>query len=100
MGIPSHARPVYFTTRIRGGLLPFRSGLLKPLGRRLLLWVGTSSPSNLPQGFSSGILSKTIFSIPIKGMERNMTDNPHTAPPSNTARIDMRALILTLDDTI
>ena len=62
--------------------------------------VGVSSPNNLPHGFSSGILSHIIFKTPTKGIDRNMPDNPQTAPPSRTVIIEMRALIFTLDETI
>jgi hypothetical protein len=54
----------------------------------------------LPHGFSSGILSHIIFKTPTKGIDRNMPDNPQTAPPSITVIIEIRALIFTLDETI
>jgi hypothetical protein len=69
-----------------------------PLNR--LRRVGTSVPSKWPQGFISGIRSKMIFSIPIKGIDRNMPESPQTAPPSNTAMMEISALIFTFDETI
>ena len=62
--------------------------------------VGTSSPSNFPQGFSSGTLSKMILRTPMKGMDKNIPEIPHTAPPSNTTIIEISALIFTFEDTI
>src|ERR1051325_275276 len=55
--------------------------------------VGISVPSNLPQGFRSGILSKTILSTPRNGMARNMPDMPHTALPKRTMMMEHSAFI-------
>ena len=60
----------------------------------------TSLPNNRPQGCISGIRSKMIFNTPMNGIDRNMPDNPHTAAPNNTARIEINALIRTLELTI
>ena len=60
----------------------------------------TLSPKSLPHGCISGIRSKIIFSTPIKGIDKNIPLNPHTAPPSKTATIDNSALIFTFAETI
>jgi hypothetical protein len=41
-----------------------------------------------------------IFSTPISGIDRNIPDNPPTAAPSNTATMEINALIFTFADTI
>src|SRR5215218_2146992 len=70
--------------------------------RRENVWelVGTSSPSNSPQGCRPSTRSKMIFKMPTKGIDRNMPATPHKAPPSKTATMEMRALIFTLEETI
>lgn len=62
--------------------------------------VGISVPNNLPHGFSSGTRSKIIFNTPVKGMDKNIPDTPHNAPPIKIIMMDTSALIFTLDETM
>ncbi len=62
--------------------------------------VAISVPNNLPQGFNSSIRSNRIFNTPVSGMEINMPETPHIAPPNKTTTIEISALIFTLDETM
>ena len=61
---------------------------------------GWLSPNKNPKGFSGVILSKITLAIAVSGMDKNIPEIPHNAPPINTTIIEIRALIFTLLATI
>src|SRR4029078_213969 len=65
-----------------------------------LCLVGISSPSNFPQGLNPSTRSKMILRMATKGMDKNIPETPHIAPPNKTRMIENSALICTLEETI